>query len=69
MMSYHYLAVACLPLLFRPYFHFLAVATDFPLFHDLPRRLYLFLSRKQEEYVETKPGKRSLQLNDEVLGR
>lgn len=58
--------MACLPLLFRPCFHFLAINLDFLYSHDLPRRLYLFLSRKQEEYVEQN-REAVAQLNDEVL--
>ena len=60
------LAVACLPLLFRPCFHFLAINLDFLYSDDLPHRLDLFLSRKQEDYVEQN-REAVAQLNDEVL--
>ena len=58
--------MACLPLLFRPCFHFLAINLDFLYSDDLPHRLDLFLSRKQEDYVEQN-REAVAQLNDEVL--
>ena len=47
-------------------FHFLAINLDFLYSDDLPHRLDLFLSRKQEDYVEQN-REAVAQLNDEVL--
>ena len=44
----------------------MAINLDFLYSYDLPRRLYIFLSRKQEEYVEQN-REAVAQLNDEVL--